>query len=176
MKKKDLYKIVKQSLKEVIQEQKRLPSEDDLVDFNTGLVKTSTDTNIDMLAPDDGLALEPADDFASTIPTILGGIGTFTTPDGTENFNLNFWAVTVNSNIGTPGTCDYIQVDDSWLCNNPGTGQAASGGVFNISVNGGGGPTISTGQCAEHGYAGAPVSNFNNPTHAEFLAWLSDLG
>lgn len=120
MKKKDLYKIVKQSLKEVLQEQgpdksggnnnfltQKEPQRDP-VDPNTGLIGTT-----DLLPADLTPNLEPA----NVIPPQITGCDPAGYPDygdftatllGTENFGF--------PGNGTNTPCQFPTVDDSYIC------------------------------------------------------------
>jgi hypothetical protein len=179
MKKKDLYKIVKQSLKEVLQEQKRRPelskfplSADNLVDFDTGFIKTPVKNIAKDIAAGNQGEIDLINFYAGGPggQSGAGGAG----GAGTGAYNLNFWSVIgPTSPVGTPGNCNFIQVEDVWICNNPGQGQSASGGTLSFLVNGQQGPFPSVSLCAEHGYPNAPVADPNNPTHQEFLDWLT---
>ena len=120
MKKKDLYKLVKQSLKEVVQEQfdksggqgeipMRKEPQSDPVDPFTGLVGTGTGTDTPLLNPnDDFLQAEPFDPYAF-FGSGYTGMGTPTVPTNL----LDVWVIDSN------GDCQWCQIGDGWIQNSP---------------------------------------------------------
>ena len=112
MKKKDLYKLVKQSLKEVLQEQRRdrrLGSDDFFVDPQTGELIPKDIAGAAISTATSAKPIKFKDDFINPFESGDDDVPTYTPSEADNPFTI--WYVNT-----TTGECTEASVTDGYIC------------------------------------------------------------